>query len=57
MLQEIEFLGSEALKHLRKSATVIDSALPQAHKDSMLTAQTKLHLAKHLDKFFAVRKP
>lgn len=49
-------LGSEALKLLKKSTIVIDSKLPHAHKDSILTAQTKLHLAKYLDKYLTVCK-
>jgi DNA helicase IV len=60
MFQEINLLSSEALKQLKKSATVIDSKLanekPNAHKDSILTAHTKLHLAKQLDKFFTSTK-
>lgn len=51
MFEEIALLGSEALKLLKKSASVIDSKLPHAHKESILTAQTKLHLSKHLDKY------
>ena len=38
MFDEITMLGSEALKLLKKSTTVIDSKLPHAHKDSILTA-------------------
>jgi hypothetical protein len=56
MFEEITMLGSEALKLLKKSTIVIDSKLPHAHKDSILTAQTKLHLAKYLDKYLTVCK-
>ena len=56
MFQEIALLGSEALKHLKKSASVLDSKMPGAQRDGVLTAQTKLHLAKHLDKYLAVRR-
>jgi hypothetical protein len=38
MFEEITLLGSESLKHLRKSASVIDSKLPHAQKESILTA-------------------
>lgn len=56
MFEEIALLGSEALKLLKKSATTIDSKLPHAHKESILTAQTKLHLSKHLDKYLTTCK-
>lgn len=56
MFQEITQLGSEAIKQLKKSASVIDSRLPATARDGLLTAQTKLHLAKHLEKYLAAKK-
>lgn len=38
MFEEINLLGSEALNQLRKSASVIDSKLPHAQKESILKA-------------------
>ena len=55
MFQEVHLLGMEAAKHLKESSNVIDSKLSSAKgaiiTKGILTAQTKLHLAKSLDKY------
>lgn len=59
MFQEISLLSQEALKQLKKSASVIDSKLSadktNIRKESILSATSKLHLAKQLDKFLVMQ--
>ena len=56
MADEIGSLGIDAHRLLKRAGTVIDSKLPQARRDGILTSQTKLHLAKLLDKYLTTRK-
>jgi len=55
MFQEVHQLGTEALKHLKESSSVIDSKMSSVKgaivTKGILTAQTKLHLARSLDKY------